>query len=94
MEEMAATGLGFGSILVIVAVMAYYGVFGLVGKVAEKSTTAIETGANMGLRELLRIENEQIVRHDEWYADQSLNEDQQTKADASRAAFAKRRKLL
>lgn len=90
----ATTGLGLGSILVIVAIMAYYGVFGLMGKVAEKATVAVETGANMGLRELIKTENEQIARHDEWYATQSLNEEQQTKADEARAKFAARRKLL
>lgn len=94
MEEVATAGLGFGSILLIVAVMAFYGVFGMVGKVAEKATTAIETSANMGIRELFKIENEQIARHDEWYAAQSLNADEQSKADEARAKFAARRKLL
>lgn len=94
MEEMATAGLGFGSILLIVAVMAYYGVFGMVGKVAEKATVAIETGANMGLRELIKTENEQIARHDEWYAAQQLNKEEQAKADEARKQFSARRKLL
>ena len=94
MEEMATAGLGFGSMLLIVAVLAYYGVFGLFGKVADKATMAVETASNMGIRELFKIENEQIARHDEWYAAQSLNADEQAKADEARAKFAARRKLL
>ena len=74
--------------------MAFYGVFGMVGKVAEKATTAIEISSDMGIRELILIENEQIARHDDWYTDQSLNVEQQSKADEARKKFAARKKLV
>lgn len=73
---MEAAGLGLGSMIIIVLIMMYYGVFG-----------AVETAARMGNKELLKLEDEQSKRHDEWYVENELDEETAAKAAASRAYY-------
>ena len=84
---MEAIGVSFGAMLVIAGIMAYYGVFGLVGKVAEKATKAVEIGADMGIREVEKLADEQINRHDDWYITNKVDTARVIDANTSRAYY-------
>ncbi len=73
---MEAAGLGLGSLIIIILVMMYYGIFG-----------SVETVARMGNKELLKLEDEQSKRHDEWYVENQLDVDTAVKAAESRAYY-------
>lgn len=69
-------GLGLGSIIIIVGVMAYYGMF-----------ATIERGVKMADEELTKLANEQVQRHNEWYAENELNFEAALKAAEQRAVY-------
>lgn len=74
--------LGFGTILLLVAVVLYFGLL-----------RPVETGARILDKEMQKLEDEQTVRHDQWYVENQLDNEAIAKADASRAYYSKRRKL-
>lgn len=76
MEATAAAGLGLGTLLVIVAIMAYYGVF-----------STIETGVKMADAELTKLADEQVARHNSWYNENELDLDAAIKAAEQRAYY-------
>ncbi len=59
--------------IVIIVVAAYYGIF-----------TSMETGARMGNRAMLKLEDEQIIEHTKFYAAVDLDETAMTKAAVAR----------
>ena len=73
---MEAAGLGLGSIIIIVGVMAYYGMF-----------ATIERGVKMADEELTKLANEQVQRHNEWYNENELNLESAIKAAEQRALY-------
>ena len=70
-----------GLILVIVAVMIWYGLF-----------NSVETGARMANKEMQKFEDEQTLRHDEFYSSVAYTEEDSTKIDSAREYFKSRRK--
>lgn len=77
---MEAAGLSLGAILIIVGIMAYYGVF-----------KSVENIVDYGNAEINKLRDEQTLRHDEWYIENELSADDAAKADSSRAYFQARR---
>lgn len=73
---MEAAGLGLGSIIIIVGVMAYYGMF-----------ATIERGVKMADEELTKLANEQVQRHNEWYNENELDLESAIKAAEQRALY-------
>ena len=69
-------GLGLGSIIIIVGVMAYYGMF-----------ATIERGVKMADEELTKLANEQVQRHNEWYNENELDLESAIKAAEQRALY-------
>ena len=68
--------LGLGTILIIVGIMAYYGIFGVVEKIAKMGDTEID-----------KLANEQVKRHNEWYAENPLDVETATAAAEQRALY-------
>lgn len=73
---MEAAGITFGTLLVIVAVMAYYGLF-----------ATLERGVKMADEELTKLANEQVQRHNEWYNENELDFEAALKAAEQRALY-------
>ena len=78
---MEAMGLGLGTVIVLALLFIYLGL-----------NRPIETGARMVDKELMKLEDEQTVRHDLWYVENVLDPETMAKADASRSYYNKRRK--
>ena len=70
-----------GLVIVIVVVMVWYGLF-----------NSVETGARMANKEMEKFEDEQTLRHDEWYKDVTYTEEDSVKIDDARTYFKSRRK--
>jgi len=70
-----------GLVIVIVVVMVWYGLF-----------NSVETGARMANKEMEKFEDEQTLRHDEWYKDVTYTEEDSVKIDDARTYFRSRRK--
>ena len=73
---MEAAGITLGTLLVIVAVMAYYGLF-----------ATLERGVKMADEELTKLANEQVQRHNEWYNENGLDLESAIKAAEQRALY-------
>lgn len=73
---MEAAGITFGTLVVIVCVMAYYGVF-----------STVETGIKMADAELVKLADEQVARHNAWYNENELNLDAAIRAAEQRAYY-------
>ena len=78
---MEAMGLGLGMVIVLALLFIYLGL-----------NRPIETGARMVDKELMKLEDEQTVRHDLWYVENVLDTETMEKADTSRSYYNKRRK--
>ena len=78
---MEAMGLSLGMVIVLALLFIYLGL-----------NRPIETGARMVDKELMKLEDEQTVRHDLWYVENVLDTETMTKADTSRSYYNKRRK--
>jgi len=72
-----------GIVVVLVAVAIWYGVL-----------NSLETVSRMGNKELTKLEDEQTLRHDEWYKSASVayTEDESKAIDNARTYFKSRRK--
>ena len=66
--------------VIILAVMAYYGLFG-----------SVETGARMANRTMKMLEDEQIINHDKFYAGVNMDKDIVEKATTAREYLNSRR---
>ena len=73
--------LGLGMVIVLALLFIYLGL-----------NRPIETGARMVDKELMKLEDEQTVRHDLWYVENVLDTETMAKADTSRSYYNKRRK--
>ena len=73
--------LGLGMVIVLALLFVYLGL-----------NRPIETGARMVDKELMKLEDEQTVRHDLWYVENVLDAKTIAKDDASRSYYNKRRK--
>jgi len=91
--EVAAAGLGLGTVIVLVLLGMYYGLFSTVQTVADGAKQAVDTSMRMGNRQLLQIENEQIKNDIDWYNNNKFNEVQATVAVEQKALYAEMRKL-
>ena len=78
---MEAMGLSLGMVIVLALLFIYLGL-----------NRPIETGARMVDKELMKLEDEQTVRHDLWYVENVLDTETMAKADTSRSYYNKRRK--
>ena len=78
---MEAMGLSLGMVIVLALLFIYLGL-----------NRPIETGARMVDKELMKLEDEQTVRHDLWYVENVLDAETMAKADTSRSYYNKRRK--
>lgn len=78
---MEAMGLSLGMVIVLAILFIYLGL-----------NRPIETGARMVDKELMKLEDEQTVRHDLWYVENVLDTETMALADTSRSYYNKRRK--
>lgn len=84
---METVGLGLGSMILIAIILAYYGVFGVIGTVADRAKKAIEISSDMGIREVEKLADEQINRHDDWYITNKIDKKKVVEAAGSRAYY-------
>jgi hypothetical protein len=74
--------LGFGTILLIVAVVIWFGLL-----------RPVESAARMLDKEVMVLEDQQTLRHNEWYIDNLVDAEKVAAADASRAYYNKLRQV-
>lgn len=91
--EVVGAGLGLGTIIILVLLGMYYGLFSTVQTVADGTKQVVETSMRMGNRQLLKLEDEQIRSSIEWYNENKFDEAQATVAVEQKALYAEMRKL-
>lgn len=91
--EVVGAGLGLGTIIILVLLGMYYGLFSTVQTVADGAKQAIDTSMRMGNRQLLKIENEQIKSDIDWYNENKFNAAQAATAVEQKDLYAAMRKL-
>jgi hypothetical protein len=91
--EVVGAGLGLGTIIILVLLGMYYGLFSTVQTVADGTKQVVETSMRMGNRQLLKLEDEQIRSSIEWYNENKFNAEQATTAAEQKALYETMRKL-
>lgn len=91
--EVVGAGLGLGTIIILVLLGMYYGLFSTVQTVADGTKQVVETSMRMGNRQLLQIENEQIKNNIDWLVNNKFNETDAITATEQKALYETMRKL-
>ena len=91
--EVVGAGLGLGTIIILVLLGMYYGLFSTVQTVADGTKQVVETSMRMGNRQLLQIENEQIKNNIDWLVTNKFNEADAVVAAEQKALYETMRKL-
>jgi predicted metalloprotease len=91
--EVVGAGLGLGTIIILVLLGMYYGLFSTVQTVADGTKQVVETSMRMGNRQLLQIENEQIKNNIDWLVSNKFNEVDAAVAAEQKALYETMRKL-
>jgi hypothetical protein len=91
--EVVGAGLGLGTIIILVLLGMYYGLFSTVQTVADGTKHVVETSMRMGNRQLLQIENEQIKNNIDWLVNNKFNEADALVATEQKALYEAMRKL-
>lgn len=91
--EVVGAGLGLGTIIILVLLGMYYGLFSTVQTVADGTKQVVETSMRMGNRQLLQIENEQIKNNIDWLVNNKFNETDAVTATEQKALYETMRKL-
>lgn len=91
--EVVGAGLGLGTIIILVLLGMYYGLFSTVQTVADGTKHVVETSMRMGNRQLLQIENEQIKNNIDWLVNNKFNETDAVTATEQKALYETMRKL-
>jgi hypothetical protein len=91
--EVVGAGLGLGTIIILVLLGMYYGLFSTVQTVADGTKQVVETSMRMGNRQLLQIENEQIKNNIDWLVTNKFNTEDALIATEQKALYETMRKL-